>query len=102
MNYKQTWSITQIECTKSYDELVTSSNRIHWKLTTQNVDGYVYTIMQMGAVDTELTTEQCLSLTPADALSIAKQLLGDSVPTLEASGITQLENIMIPVVEEVL
>lgn len=100
MNFNQTWSISQIECTKSFDELVQAVNRIHWKLTTENTEGYVYKVIQMGAVNTTLTTEQALSLSPEDAMSIAKQLLGETVESIEASGIVQLQNIMIPVVEE--
>ena len=99
MNINQTWSIRNIECTRAYDDSIQSSNKIHWKLTTQNTDGYVYTVTQLGAVEVSLTPEQCVGLSPEDALSIAKNKLGDSVAILEASGIEQL-NQMMPVVEE--
>lgn len=98
MSKQHTWEAAKVDCVTDFSGSPTPVCNIYWKLTTKNTENYVYTSINNGYVNINLTPEETLALSKEDALTLLMSTLGSRAQTLENENSTVLDGMIIPVV----
>jgi hypothetical protein len=98
MSKEHIWEVSKVDCVVNYENSTTPVCNIHWKLTTKNTEGFVYTAIHNGFVAVNISPSDALSLSKESALTLLLSTLGNRVSSIEAENSSILDEMIIPVV----
>jgi hypothetical protein len=98
MSKVHVWEVPRIDCSVDYENGSTPICNIHWKLTTKNTEGFVYTAIHNGFVEANITPTEALALTREAALTLLLATLDSRVATIENENSGILDEMIVPVI----
>jgi hypothetical protein len=98
MSKVNSWEVPRIECSVDYENGSTPICNIHWKLTTKNTEGFIYTAVHNGFVKVDITPTEAMALTKESALTLLLKTLGNRVASIEEENSNILDEMIFPVI----
>jgi hypothetical protein len=98
MSKVNSWEVPRIECSVDYENVSTPICNIHWKLTTKNTEGFIYTAVHNGFVEVDITPTEAMTLTKESAHTLLLKTLGNRVASIEEENCNILDGMIFPVI----
>lgn len=98
MSKVNNWEVPRIDCLIDYENGSTPICNIHWKLTTKNTEGFIYTSINNGFVEVDITPSEAMALTKEYALTLLLETLGTRVASIEQENSRILDEMIFPVI----
>lgn len=98
MSKVHVWESPKVESVVDYENGSTPICNIHWKLTTKNTEGFIYTSIHTGYVEVDITPTEAMALTKETALTLLLETLGTRVASIEEENSGILDEMIVPVI----
>jgi hypothetical protein len=98
MSKVHVWEVPRIDCSVDYENGSIPICNIHWKLTSKNTEGFIYTSINNGFVEVDITPTEALALTKESALTLLLTTLGTRVASIEEENSGILDEMIVPVI----
>ena len=98
MSKEHIWEVSRVDFVVDFEVGTNPICNVHWKLTTKNIDGFIYTSVHNGFAPVDITPEEAMIISKESALTLLLTTLGDRVSSIENENSSILDEMIIPVI----